>query len=641
MTLWPTAEADVRSDQVHPAPIRLALVVSHPSPHLKDLLDVVSTSPAFRARTFYFRGGNPERLWRDEFHNGEFIVLRSFPFCAMLPRWVRLIAGLKAFEPDVVGIVADYHELTVQILTRWLRANKQPWFVYNEAPRITRGGVFRRVFKAVALGALKSASGAMTIGSKGLYIYRDIIGPGKPIFPAAYYRRLDPLLMTVKPAPTNFPLRLIYFGRLLRLKRLDLVVEAVNALDPGTVTLDIYGAGPELSTLQRMMAPEVGRVTFHPWVEWEELPSILARYDCLVFGSEEEGWGMMLVEAMAAGLVVIARNTIGSADIVQSGENGVLLSDFSFKDDLIATLRWLAADPAAVSRLGSAARATGAAEVPEKGGALMAKMCRTLLETQEGGKRRTGVWRSADVGVRNIAKSCLAILAPRKPIKYRGLRAVFYHFVDAHTDHFEEHLKWLADHFSVRDLNSDCDSLFTGDQGMAITFDDCFESTVESACEVLAKYNLRGAFFIPTAFLSDPGNRKNSWLVRNRLHVYDGKYIIGARTVRALGQAGHVVGSHSHSHQRLAEASESAFADELLWSRRILEDLTGQKVKNLAYPYGDVPTSRLSAVAASGYSLGWTIRRGVNTETTSRLLLRREHVEGNWTLAKLRFFLSR
>lgn len=627
--------------------MKLALVVDHPSPHMRDLLETLSASSHFITKTFYLTDKNPDRHWSHDLHRGELVIMNGKGLSGartFVPRSLALISELKAFEPDLVSISADYFVPSIQVLTYWLRANNWLWFLYNEHPRVTRGGALQRIFKAVMLRSLKPACGALSIGSKGLYIYRDIIGPGKPVFASAYYRRLDPLLQILRPARRpGAPLRVVYFGRLLSLKRLDLIIEVLGSLDPGSVTLDIYGDGPELAALQKLASMSPGKVTFRPWVRWEELPSILKGYDCLVFASETEGWGMMLAEAMAAGLCVIARETIGSADLVRNGENGILLSDAAFKTELRVTLGGLASDPAAVARLGSAARSTMLAETPDKGCDLFARMSRTLIETPPGPASRSLRRSSLNLQARQSVKAIVSLAARRVPRKYTGLRAVFYHFVNAFEDNFEEHVKWLTDHFSVCAPCDDCDLLVRKDQALVIHFDDCFIGTVESACEVLARYGLRAAFFVPTAFLCGTDNKEiSTWLVEKRLHVFDGREIIGPSTVRALAANGHVVGSHLHSHIRANQASEAVFANELASSKEILENLTGQPISNLAYPFGEIPdASRLRIVNACGYSTGWTIVRGVNTAATPRLAFKRDHAEGSWSLRELRYFLTR
>jgi peptidoglycan/xylan/chitin deacetylase (PgdA/CDA1 family) len=75
------------------------------------------------------------------------------------------------------------------------------------------------------------------------------------------------------------------------------------------------------------------------------------------------------------------------------------------------------------------------------------------------------------------------------------------------------------------------------------------------------------------------------------------------------------IGSHAHSHRKLAELDNQAQCDELTFSKHILEDRLGRHIRALAYPYGwpgtyDERTKLLAAEA--GYSVAFASRAGVN-----------------------------
>lgn len=80
-------------------------------------------------------------------------------------------------------------------------------------------------------------------------------------------------------------------------------------------------------------------------------------------------------------------------------------------------------------------------------------------------------------------------------------------------------------------------------------------------------------------------------------------------------ETGLSVGSHGHSHRRLAGLDDDAQRDELAGSRRILEDRLGRPVEALAYPYGwpgtfDERTRSLAAEA--GYRVAFASFEGIN-----------------------------
>jgi glycosyltransferase involved in cell wall biosynthesis len=123
---------------------------------------------------------------------------------------------------------------------------------------------------------------------------------------------------------------LVYAGRLLREKRIDLLLRAVAVLAPRHpgVLLTVFGDGPYREALVRL-ADELGiagRVDFRGHVETsEEVWENLGRARIAVQPSEREGFGLFPLEAMAAGLPVVYCESPESAvpELVRHGVEGL------------------------------------------------------------------------------------------------------------------------------------------------------------------------------------------------------------------------------------------------------------------------------------------------------------------------------
>jgi glycogen synthase len=128
-------------------------------------------------------------------------------------------------------------------------------------------------------------------------------------------------------------LKVIYAGRLSREKGIDTVLEAMHLLaqsfdDNVPFTLDIFGNGdPHYSHRLQETVDRFGiggAVTFHGAVPRDAMPQVYAAHDILVFPSEwEEPFARTLLEAMAAGLVVVGTTSGGSAEILEEGVTGL------------------------------------------------------------------------------------------------------------------------------------------------------------------------------------------------------------------------------------------------------------------------------------------------------------------------------
>jgi 1,2-diacylglycerol 3-alpha-glucosyltransferase len=141
----------------------------------------------------------------------------------------------------------------------------------------------------------------------------------------------------------NLPRRYFLFvGRLAREKNVVGLLQAW--LDyrrgGGDWSLVLVGDGPELATLRATLegSPFAEHVVFAGLKSSWELFPFFAFASCLVLPSTREPWGLVVNEAMAAGLPVVVSNRCGCAeDLVENGRNG-LLFDPNQGADLTACL---------------------------------------------------------------------------------------------------------------------------------------------------------------------------------------------------------------------------------------------------------------------------------------------------------------
>lgn len=144
--------------------------------------------------------------------------------------------------------------------------------------------------------------------------------------------------------------RIGFVGRLDPVKRVEDLIAAVASLDATQFSLDIWGGGPEFETLLLHKNLDGGRprVMFHGAVL--DVRQAYAAMDVLVLPSDAEGFGLVLIEAMAAGVPVIGTNVDGIRDVIRDGETGLLVPPRD-PSALAAALRRLSEDSALRQRL--------------------------------------------------------------------------------------------------------------------------------------------------------------------------------------------------------------------------------------------------------------------------------------------------
>jgi glycosyltransferase involved in cell wall biosynthesis len=147
-------------------------------------------------------------------------------------------------------------------------------------------------------------------------------------------------------------------GNLSRNKRMDTVIRAALAMGGNRRVVHIVGDGPEREALEHAAADsdEHGvTVELHGALPPGEIPRILAGTDILVLASRSEGRPNVLLEAMAAGLPVVASDIEGVRELVTDSETGLLFESGN-ADQLATQLARLRDDPELRARLGAAAR---------------------------------------------------------------------------------------------------------------------------------------------------------------------------------------------------------------------------------------------------------------------------------------------
>ncbi len=184
-------------------------------------------------------------------------------------------------------------------------------------------------------------------------------------------------------------MRLLFTGNLIPRKSVDVLLRALAALGPrdASLSLDVVGDGPDRARLTAL-AGELGlgdRVRFPGRWERSELRARLPRYHVFVMPSAHEGLSISMLEAMSAGLCVIAgRPASGSYDAPVEGRTGLYYTHPD-PEDLAGKIGLLAGDPGLRRRLQSAARADMVERFDIRGlAARMAALFREAVQSAEG-----------------------------------------------------------------------------------------------------------------------------------------------------------------------------------------------------------------------------------------------------------------
>ena len=144
----------------------------------------------------------------------------------------------------------------------------------------------------------------------------------------------------------------MFFGRLVREKGTDIFIETVQHLRESGINLKvlIVGDGPEMFRFVKCL-PDAA---FAGFLNEKELSRAVASSDILLNSSRSEAFGNVNLEALAAGLAVVAADEGNSRELIKHGKSGLLCSPGV--DDYVEAVRRLVCDPSLRRQLGEAAQ---------------------------------------------------------------------------------------------------------------------------------------------------------------------------------------------------------------------------------------------------------------------------------------------
>lgn len=224
-----------------------------------------------------------------------------------------------------------------------------------------------------------------------------------------------------------------------------------------------------------------------------------------------------------------------------------------------------------------------------------------------------------------------------------GVRVLTYHrFGDSSRDPFcvsrptfDRQMRFLAENRlavgldEVEDLLSGSPEVRRG--GVLVTIDDGCRSTLTEALPVLRHWGIPAVAYVVVGSLGQGRgidlDQPEDYLTWDELEE--------------LADGGVTIGSHAVHHRSLGQMTESQARAETLESRQLLETHLDLSVQSFAYPFGtrsDYDATTRRALAAAGYTTGFTSQHGAVRPSDDPLELPRVKVEGGegmWMFERL------
>jgi len=152
------------------------------------------------------------------------------------------------------------------------------------------------------------------------------------------------------------------------------------------------------------------------------------------------------------------------------------------------------------------------------------------------------------------------------------------------------------------------------ESSICLTFDDGFSSDVDIVLPELQGINAAATFFIVKDYLGKEGYMTKDQVIK-------------------LSNNNMQIGSHSLTHPNFLNISSKRKTEELVYSKKFLEDLTSKEVTTFSFPFGFFDKSSIDAVFLSGYKYCCISKHGITNSNFS--IIPRNSINGRMKMAKI------
>jgi 1,2-diacylglycerol 3-alpha-glucosyltransferase len=295
----------------------------------------------------------------------------------VLPAWRRRVgkfnlllnwgvgSALRTARPDAV-LCGGYTYVAAWQAALWANRHRVPLLLWSESTALdTRRRYLavewikrlfcRRCQAFVAAGkASRDYLADLGAAPSSVFIAPDAVDVQFFSIAAAKARQQEPEIRSRNQLPARY---FLYAGRLVRQKGIFELLAAYAKLEASLrarIGLVFVGDGPARQELaSRAEAVQPGMVKFCGWVHREQIPEIYALAEALVFPTYSDPWGLVVNEAMACGLPIIASDVAGCVpDLVQDGWNGFVIRPHDV-EALVCAMQAMVDDPESARQMRS------------------------------------------------------------------------------------------------------------------------------------------------------------------------------------------------------------------------------------------------------------------------------------------------
>jgi glycosyltransferase involved in cell wall biosynthesis len=336
-----------------------------PSPYQRDLFGALAAREDVDLSVYYMEATSPDSPWPEK-------ALR--PFERIMPGFWVPFGGARGHvnwglpdlsEPHIV-VLSSFASLTGQWLMRGGLRRKR-WLFWGE--RLHHNSGIKQLIQRRLAAPISQASGIVGVGRAAEEDYHRRFSQ-LPHFCIPYHCDLSAFFAIRRFCKVGAPITFFFCGQMIRRKGIDLLLLAFDRLIATGLDARLLLVGREAELLEflgKVGSATRSRIRYEGFRAPERLPEYFERSDVFVLPSRHDGWGVVINQALAAGLPIITSNAVGAGlDLVENGINGmrVVANDL---DALYRAMEAFVLNPEIARQLGKRSRETARDLTPEAG----------------------------------------------------------------------------------------------------------------------------------------------------------------------------------------------------------------------------------------------------------------------------------
>jgi len=346
---------------------RVAFLSVVPSPYQRDIFAALARRSDVDLRVDYLEAAAPDSPWPEKPLPAYSQILRGFWFPVGRARCHVNYPPLDYRDRELV-VLNTMISATAQWLMRFGLRGK-PWIFWGE--RLSERPPGRPSLRDFFTAPLNNAAAIAGIGSLANRQYAAQF-PKPKHFNIPYYCELAPFLDAHRAERDSANTVFLFCGQMIPRKGLDNLLDAFALLLGRYPHIRLLLAGREAglgARLDRMPGAVRARIEYAGFVAPEDLPRLFARADVFILPSRYDGWGVVVNQAIGAGLPVICSEAVGAGhDLVEPEVNGLRFQP-GYVPALSRCMERFAAEPTLAAQWGAASRAKAVDWTPDKGAA--------------------------------------------------------------------------------------------------------------------------------------------------------------------------------------------------------------------------------------------------------------------------------